>query len=108
LPALGVLDIVFDDIIEESVDEAALPMSGAELAAGIAATLESAAMAALESAVVLLAGCEHPARARPAMAVRMAIVEAIGARRARVFEKGMLQLRLNAEKTHGAESRSKR
>jgi hypothetical protein len=96
LPPLGVLDMVLDDIIEESVDEAALPMSGAELAAGMAVVLESAAIAALESAAVLsvlLAAWWQPARARPAMAVRMASVEAIGARRTRVFEGDMRWLR---------------
>jgi hypothetical protein len=103
LPPLGVLDIGLDDVFAESVDEAALPMSGAELAAGMAAALESAAVLS-----VLLAGCEHPARARPAIAARMARVETIGARRAWVFEKRMRELRLNAAKTHGAVSCSKR
>ncbi len=98
MPPLGVLDMLFEDIIEESVDEAALPMSGAELPPDIAVAPESAAMLALESTAVLLAGCEHPARARPAMAARMAIVEMIGVRRARVFEKGMRKLRLNSGK----------
>jgi len=111
LPPLGVLDIVLDDIIDESVDEAVLPMSGAELAAGVAVVLESAAIEALESAAVLsvlLAGCEHPARARPAMAARMATVEPIGARRAVSFEEGMRELRLNLAKTLAGRSRSKR
>ncbi|HEY3887553.1 MAG TPA: hypothetical protein VGL73_03195 [Caulobacteraceae bacterium] len=84
MPPLGVLDTVFEDIIEESVDEAALPISGAELAAGIAVVLESAAVLS-----VLLAGREQPARAKPAMATRMATVETIGARRAAVFGKDM-------------------
>ena len=91
MPPLGVLDIVFDDIIEESADEAVLPMSGAELAAGIAVVLLSDAAVAVESAVlsVLFAGCEQPAKASPAMAARMVRVEAIGARRADVFERGI-------------------
>jgi hypothetical protein len=88
LPPLGVLDIAFDDIIDESVDEAVLPMSGAELAAGMAVVLESAA--AVESAAAaLLAGCEQPARVKPAMAARIATVETIGVRRAAVFGKDM-------------------
>ena len=106
------LDIVLEDAIEESVDEAILPASGEELAAGIAVVLESAAIEELESAAavlsVLLAGCEHPARARPAMAARMATVEPIGARRAVSFKEGMRELRLNLAKTLAAPSRSKR
>jgi hypothetical protein len=106
LPPLGVLDMVlediaFEDIIEESVDEAALPMSGAELASGIAVVLESAAIVALESAAVLsvlLAAWWQPARARPAMAVRTVSVVTMGLRRARVFEKDMRELRLNSGK----------
>jgi hypothetical protein len=79
LPPLGVLDAVFDGIIDESADDAALPMSAAELAAGMAAVLESGA--AVESAAVaLLAGCEQPARAKPAIAARMATVETSGVR----------------------------
>jgi hypothetical protein len=81
LPPLGVLDIGLDDV----------------------AALESAAVFE-----VLLAGCDHPARARPAMAARMARVETIGARRTRVFGRGMRELRLNAAKTHGAVCCSKR
>jgi hypothetical protein len=101
LPPLGVLDIVVDDIIEESVDEAVLPMSGAELAAGIAVVLESAAIEALESAAVLsvlLAAWWQPARAKPAMAVRTASVVTMGLRRAGVCEKDMQGLRLNSGK----------
>ena len=91
MPPLGVLDIAFDDIIDESVDEAALPMSGVELAAGMAAVLESATAVESAAAVlsVLLAGCEQPARARPAMAARMATVETNGVWRAAVFGEGM-------------------
>ena len=76
-------------------------MSGDELAAGIAVVLESAAIPALESAAapsVLLAAWWQPARAKPAMAVRMATVEMIGARRTRLFENGMRELRLNSGK----------
>jgi hypothetical protein len=50
---LDIVDIAPDDMVEESVDEAAAPMSGAELAGGIAVVLESAAKAALESAAAL-------------------------------------------------------
>jgi hypothetical protein len=112
LPPLGVLDIVLDDIIDESVAEEVLPMSGEELAAGIAVVLESAAMEELESAAavlsVLLAGCEHPARARPAMADRMTTVEPIGVRPVRDLKGDMRKLRLNLAKTLAAQSRSKR
>jgi hypothetical protein len=114
LPPLGVLDIVLedialDDIIEESVDEAALPISGAELAAGIAVVLESAAVAALESVAVLsvlLAAWWQPASARPAMAVRTVRVVTMGRG---VFRKDMrgtpVELR---QKTPGVESCSER
>jgi hypothetical protein len=105
LPPLGVFDIVLDDIIDESADEAVAPMSGVELAAGVAVVLESVASDAPESAAVLsvlLAGCEHPARARPAMAARMATVETIGVRRTVSFKEGMRELRLNLAKTLAA------
>jgi hypothetical protein len=116
LPPLGVLDSVFediepDDIIEVSVDEAALPMSGAELAAGMAVVLESAAEVALESAralSVLLAAWWQPARASPAMALSMANVWKIGPCRAWVFEADMRGLRELRRKTPGAESCSER
>jgi hypothetical protein len=96
LPPLGELDIVAEEAIEESVDEAMLPASGDELAVGVAVAVASLAgvvslAAAVESTElsVLLAGCEHPARARPAMAARMATVEPIGARRAVSFKGDM-------------------
>jgi hypothetical protein len=95
---VGVADAL--DIIDESADEsaddgAAAPMSDA---AGVAMALLS--LAALESTElsVLLAGCEHPARARPAMAARMATVDPTLARRAEVLEMGMLSLRLTRAK----------
>ncbi len=103
MPPLGVLDMLFDDIMpddEEPIDEEVLPMSGAELAAGMAVVLESAAIMALESAAVLsvlLAAWWHPTRARPAMAVRTVSVVTMGMRRG-VFEKDMRWLRLNAGK----------
>jgi hypothetical protein len=82
---LDVLDI------EESAAALASDAAGVAVAVASLATGASLAAAAVESAElsVLLAGCEHPARARPAMAARMATVEPIGARRAVSFEGDM-------------------
>ena len=101
--AAGVLDI-----IDESADEGAAALMSE--AAGVAMALLSDAALAVESAAlsVLLAGCEQPARARPAMAARMTTVEPSGTRREEDFKEGIRRLRLNLTKTLAAQSRSKR
>jgi hypothetical protein len=106
LALLGAAEVL--DIIEESADEGAAALMSE--AAGVAMALLSGAALAVESVVlsVLLAGCEQPASARPAMAARMARVEAIGTRRAEGFKGGIRELRLDLAKTLAAQSCSKR
>jgi len=99
------LDIEESLDMEESLDDIALlPISEEAALLSGAAMLESdMALESLLAAAVLFDG-EHPARASPAMAARMAIAETNGPPRAEGLECGMLDLRFTRPKHPGAAS----
>jgi hypothetical protein len=91
--------------IEESLDMdeslegmALLPMSdGAALLSGVAMLESDVALDSVLAAAALFDG-EHPARARPAMAARMATTEMNAPPRAEGFNCGILGLRVTRPK----------